>query len=274
MVYSINIDNQYIFRTKVVVGNSPVLAGLLFFWAKHSQLRAFFSVSSTIKTMTQRRVSILLYTLTLLSAHQTLLCSYHVSPSQVQQQAQVAATQKATAHDIAQAEAEAVIQQIEAKQAQQRAIALAKQQAIALAKAKAQAQVVATQKAQARALAIQQAQQQAQQKANALAKQLASKQASTQPIKQVQPQVVVQLKYHPYARIFACLRHYESGNNYAENTGNGYYGAYQFSVATWQSVGGTGLPSLASPATQNHFARVLQRRSGWSQWQTAPLCGV
>jgi hypothetical protein len=29
------------------------------------------------------------------------------------------------------------------------------------------------------------------------------------------------------------LRTCESGGNYAENTGNGYYGAYQFSIATW-----------------------------------------
>lgn len=29
------------------------------------------------------------------------------------------------------------------------------------------------------------------------------------------------------------LRMCESGGNYAENTGNGYYGAYQFSYGTW-----------------------------------------
>ena len=38
----------------------------------------------------------------------------------------------------------------------------------------------------------------------------------------------------------------ESGDNYAEDTGNGYYGAYQFSLSTWYGLGPfTGLPSEA-----------------------------
>jgi len=74
--------------------------------------------------------------------------------------------------------------------------------------------------------------------------------------------------------VWACIRQHESGGNYATNTGNGYYGAYQFLESTWLSVGGTGLPSQAAPAVQDHFAQVLQARSGWSQWSTAPSCGV
>ena len=46
-------------------------------------------------------------------------------------------------------------------------------------------------------------------------------------------------------------------------------GLYQFSVATWQSVGGAGLPSQASPAEQTTRAQILQARSGWGQW---PAC--
>lgn len=30
-----------------------------------------------------------------------------------------------------------------------------------------------------------------------------------------------------------ALRTCEAGGNYAENTGNGFYGAYQFTIATW-----------------------------------------
>ncbi len=73
---------------------------------------------------------------------------------------------------------------------------------------------------------------------------------------------------------FACIRARESGGNYATNTGNGYYGAYQFSLSTWRSVGGQGLPSQASPAEQNARAQMLQQRSGWRQWSTAGACGA
>src|SRR5204863_2673934 len=38
--------------------------------------------------------------------------------------------------------------------------------------------------------------------------------------------------------IWACIREKESGNNYRAPGG----GAYQFQLATWQSLGGTGLP--------------------------------
>jgi hypothetical protein len=67
---------------------------------------------------------------------------------------------------------------------------------------------------------------------------------------------------------------HESGNNYRENTGNGYYGAYQFSLPTWRSVGGSGLPSDAPPAEQDMRAQMLQQRSGWGQWSTAAACGA
>jgi len=67
----------------------------------------------------------------------------------------------------------------------------------------------------------------------------------------------------------AALRQCESGGNYRINTGNGYYGAYQFSASTWRGIGYSGLPHQASPATQDQAARDLQARSGWGQW---PAC--
>jgi hypothetical protein len=73
---------------------------------------------------------------------------------------------------------------------------------------------------------------------------------------------------------WACIRQHESGGNYATNTGNGYYGAYQFSLSTWRSIGGTGLPSQAPPAVQDAMAQKLQQRSGWGQWSTHSMCGV
>lgn len=63
----------------------------------------------------------------------------------------------------------------------------------------------------------------------------------------------------------------ESGGNYQTNTGNGFYGAYQFLLSTWHSVGGSGYPHHASPAEQDYRAAVLYRRSGPGQW---PVCGA
>lgn len=62
------------------------------------------------------------------------------------------------------------------------------------------------------------------------------------------------------------IRMRESGGNYAINTGNGYYGAYQFSLSTWRGVGGAGLPSEASPAEQDMRAQMLYDRRGCSPW--------
>lgn len=49
-----------------------------------------------------------------------------------------------------------------------------------------------------------------------------------------------------------------------------YYGKYQFSADTWQSVGGKGLPTAASEAEQDYRAALLYDRSGPGQW---PVCG-
>ena len=67
----------------------------------------------------------------------------------------------------------------------------------------------------------------------------------------------------------AALRNCESGGNYGSNTGNGFYGAYQFDLRTWHGLGYGGLPSSASPATQDHAAEQLQSVRGWEPW---PAC--
>ena len=64
----------------------------------------------------------------------------------------------------------------------------------------------------------------------------------------------------------ASIRSCESGGDYSANTGNGYYGAYQFDQATWSAAGGSGNPAEASPAEQdrvaaNHIANG--NRSAW-----------
>lgn len=46
----------------------------------------------------------------------------------------------------------------------------------------------------------------------------------------------------------------ESGGNPTTNTGNGYYGKYQFDLQTWRAFGGTGLPSSAPESVQDQVA--------------------
>src|SRR5207237_9754901 len=69
--------------------------------------------------------------------------------------------------------------------------------------------------------------------------------------------------------VWARLRRCESGGRYEINTGNGFYGAYQFVPRTWRGLGYPGLPHQAPPEMQDEAARKLQARSGWGQW---PVC--
>ena len=61
----------------------------------------------------------------------------------------------------------------------------------------------------------------------------------------------------------------ESGGNWAANTGNGYYGGIQFSMGSWQGVGGTGRPDQASRETQIAMGQRLWNQGGWAHW---PAC--
>ena len=63
----------------------------------------------------------------------------------------------------------------------------------------------------------------------------------------------------------------ESGGNWAINTGNGYYGGLQFSLSSWQAVGGSGLPSEASREEQIARGEQLRARQGWGAW---PACST
>lgn len=75
----------------------------------------------------------------------------------------------------------------------------------------------------------------------------------------------------PVGGVWYEIRVCESSDNYAEDTGNGYYGAYQFALSTWYGLGFSGLPSEAPPAVQDRAAEELQARSGWGQW---PQCAA
>ena len=78
----------------------------------------------------------------------------------------------------------------------------------------------------------------------------------------------------PTPQDWANIRQCESGGDYSIDTGNGYYGAYQFDLGTWASVGGSGSPSDASPAEQDMRALTLWRERGWSPWACASLVSL
>jgi len=93
--------------------------------------------------------------------------------------------------------------------------------------------------------------------------------------------VAAQIGVHPTAAgadpagsVWQRLRMCESSDRYNTNTGNGYYGAYQFDLPTWRSVGGSGLPSNASVAEQDYRALYLYRMRGWSPWECATILGL
>lgn len=85
------------------------------------------------------------------------------------------------------------------------------------------------------------------------------------------------------AGVWSCIAAHESGGNPGENTGNGYYGMYQFAASTWQTMMsqlGLGYQSYpyaaAAPASVQTAAAIhLQAESGWGQWPvTSRECGV
>lgn len=78
----------------------------------------------------------------------------------------------------------------------------------------------------------------------------------------------------PSPEEWETLRFCESSGRYGVVAPRGYYGAYQFDLPTWRSVGGTGLPSDATPAEQDYRALYLYRMRGWQPWECARMRGL
>ena len=70
-----------------------------------------------------------------------------------------------------------------------------------------------------------------------------------------------------FAEALARLRSCEG--SYTSNTGNGYYGAYQFDIQTWGGYGGFRIASDAPPGVQDQKAWETYQRRGWQPW---PAC--
>jgi LysM repeat protein len=102
--------------------------------------------------------------------------------------------------------------------------------------------------------------------ANAPAPAVQARQTTSRPVAQSAP-APTSTGGDVWDRLAQC----ESGGNWAINTGNGYYGGLQFSIRTWQAVGGVGYPHQASREEQITRGQILQARSGWGQW---PACST
>jgi soluble lytic murein transglycosylase-like protein len=71
-------------------------------------------------------------------------------------------------------------------------------------------------------------------------------------------------------QLAAIARCESGGNPRAISSGGTYRGKYQFSYATWRSVGGKGDPAAASETEQDRRAAILLRTGGPGHW---PVCG-
>ena len=66
--------------------------------------------------------------------------------------------------------------------------------------------------------------------------------------------------------IWDSLAACESNGNWADDTGNGYFGGLQFNQTAWESVGGSGKPSSANREEQIAKGKLLQQMRGWEVW--------
>jgi len=72
-----------------------------------------------------------------------------------------------------------------------------------------------------------------------------------------------------FSEALARLRSCEGA--YTSNTGNGYYGAYQYDLGTWGNYAGYSNASLAPPAVQDEKAWITYQARGWQPW---PSCKI
>jgi hypothetical protein len=74
----------------------------------------------------------------------------------------------------------------------------------------------------------------------------------------------------PYRAWLERTARCESGGRWHINTGNGFYGGLQFTLSSWQAVGGRGYPHQATKLEQEYRAVRLLHVQGRGAW---PVCG-
>ena len=72
-----------------------------------------------------------------------------------------------------------------------------------------------------------------------------------------------------FAEALSRLRSCEG--SYTSNTGNGYYGAYQFDKRTWGKYGGYEVASDAPASVQDQKAWETYKARGWQPWPTCKI---
>lgn len=70
---------------------------------------------------------------------------------------------------------------------------------------------------------------------------------------------------------FNSIAQCESSGDWSADTGNGFYGGLQFTLDSWQLVGGSGNPADTSQDEQIMRGSLLQTRQGWVAW---PQCAA
>lgn len=97
-----------------------------------------------------------------------------------------------------------------------------------------------------------------------------SEQQPQAQVQAVRPTAIVRPAAPVYAAgspgLFERIRMRESGGNYAINTGNGYYGAYQYDLRTWNNYGGYARADLAPSSVQDAKAAETYAQRGCSPW--------
>lgn len=74
---------------------------------------------------------------------------------------------------------------------------------------------------------------------------------------------------YPTDELLYALAGCETGGRYDNpNTGNGYFGFFQFDLGTWREVGGTGYPHEHPYEVQRDLARalILKPDGGWGRF--------
>jgi hypothetical protein len=72
--------------------------------------------------------------------------------------------------------------------------------------------------------------------------------------------------------VWDALAMCEASGNWAANTGNGYYGGLQFSVATWNGYGGAEFAAYPHQATREQQIIVADRLRAARGYQPWPAC--